>query len=224
MSYIEYVTGVTPDSKTADDVYSKAEGTRDGAMWTADWVLARSQEGRVFIANAGTGTSPITFGAGTLDLTEFDLFVSVPSGTTIGILELEVYMEAYGTDQIVEIIGKTGTSGVTGAGTSITPTNIRTDAPVTSNCTVTAAATATSGTAITGAEFFRDGHNRAKTITTFGSTGGATLQKKFRWNHKDAGYLPIVVGAGQVGIFASAQAGTGFIKLVYVEIPSTRIT
>lgn len=223
MPYIEYVSGITPAVADGDNIYLKNQGTRDGAIFTADWVLARVAEGRVFAANAGTLTAPITFGAGALDSTEYDLFVSVPSGTTIGILELEVHMETFGTDAIMEILGISGTGGTTGAGTSITVRNLRTDAPFTTNCTVTAAATATSGVAITGVEFFREGRARVKTITTFGSTGGPTQQQHFKWNHKDSGYLPIVVGAGQVGVYAASQAGTGFIKLIWVEMPSTRI-
>jgi len=52
MAYIEYITGIQPDTFTNDDAYSKWQGTRDGAPFTADWVLARCLEGRVFVANA----------------------------------------------------------------------------------------------------------------------------------------------------------------------------
>ncbi len=224
MGYIEYVTGVQPDTFSADDQYSKAQGTRDGAIWTADWVLARCAEGRVYIANAGSVTSPITFGAGDITETEMDLFISVPSGTTIGILEVALVMEAFGTSALFEAMAKTGTGGTVGAGTSVTPRNLRSDAPFTSNCTITAAATTTSGVALTGPEFFRAGYKVAVDAATAGASGG-TLQKKFVWNHKDAGYIPIVVGATGTGcaVYAASQAGTGFITVTYVEVPSTRV-
>jgi len=225
MGSIEYETGIQPNAVGADNIYSKIQGTRDGAPFSADWILARSLEGRVFIANAGSVTTALSFGAGSITETEMDLFISVPSGTTIGILEVAIKMETYGTDAIFECMAKTGTGGTIGAGSSVTPRNVRSDSPFTSLCTVTAAATTTNGVALTGAEFFRDGLSRAKTVTTFGSTY-PTINQKFVWNHKDAGYIPIVVGGTGTGcaVYASAQAGTGFITVTYVEVPSTRIT
>ena len=224
MGYIEHVTGIQPDTATADDIYQKTQGTRDGALWTADWVLARCAEGRVFVANAGTVTAPITFGAGDISEAEMDLFISVPSGTTIGILDVVISVEAWGTSGIAQAMAKTGTGATVGAGTSVTPRNLRSDAPFTSNCTITAAATTTSGIALTGPEFFRDGHIVAVTPATAGASGG-TLKTKFAWNHKDAGYIPIVVGATGTGcaVYCAYVAGTGFITVTYVEIPSTRI-
>jgi hypothetical protein len=223
MSITEYTTGVQPDTFSADDQYSKLQGTRDGAIWTADWVLAKCAEGRAFVANAGTVTSPITFGAGTIDTTEHDLFISVPSGTTIGILSVDVFLEVVGTNAILEGMAISGTGGASGAGSSITPKNLRSDAPFTSNCTITAAATASSGTAITGVEFFRFGYNKIETVTSAGDSGG-TLSRSFTWNHKEAGYMPILVGTAQLGVYCGSQAGQGFITVTYVEIPSTRIT
>ena len=224
MGYIEYVTNVQPATKDSDGEYSKAQGTRDGAIWTADWVLARCAEGRVFCANAGTVTTPVTFGAGVIDEDEFDLHIAVPAGTTIGILEVTAVLEVVGTSALMEVMAKTGTGSTVGAGTAITPRNLRSDAPFTSNCTITAAATATSGVEITGVEFFRDCLGKTVTVATAGASGG-TLPRKFTWNHKLAGYIPIVVGAtgAACGVFCGSQAGQGFITVVYVEVPSTRI-
>ena len=224
MSVIEYITNITPDTATADDVYQKVQGTRDGAVWTADWVLARCAEGRVFCANSGTVTTPVTFGAGVIDEDEFDLHIAVPSGTTIGILSVDVVFEVVGTVALLEVMAKTGTGSTVGAGTAITPRNLRSDTPYTSNCTVTAAATVSSGVEITGAEFFRNCLGKTVTMATAG-VNMASQPRKFTWNHKDAGYIPIVVGAtgAACGVFAGAQAGQGFITVVYVEVPSTRI-
>jgi len=225
MAITEYTTGVQPDAFSADDQYSKLQGTRDGAIWTADWVLAKCQEGRAFVANAGTVTSPITFGAGDITEAEMDLFISVPSGTTIGILDVAINVEAFGTNAVAQCMAKIGTGGTVGAGTSVTPRNLRSDSPFTSNCTITGAATATSGVALTGPEFFRDGHGKALDATTASEVAN-TLKHKFAWNHKDAGYIPIVVGGTGTGcaVYMASQAGTGFISVTYVEIPTTRIT
>ena len=225
MTVGEFVTQITPDAAGADDIYQKLQGSRDGALWTADWVLARCDEGRVFCANAGTVSTPITFGAGIIDEDEYDLHIAVPSGTIIGILEVTAVLEVVGTSALMEVMAKTGTGSTAGAGTTITPRNLRSDAPFTSNCTIIAAATASSGVEITGAEFFRDCLGKTVTVATAGASGG-TLPRKFTWNHKAAGYIPIVVGAtgAACGVFCGSQAGQGFITVIYVEIPSTRIT
>jgi hypothetical protein len=133
-------------------------------------------------------------------------------------------MEVIGTNALMEGMAITGTGSTCGAGTAITPKNLRSDAPFTSNCTVTAAATATSGVAITGAEFFRFNVGKIATVATAGDSSG-TLPRKFTWNHKEAGYIPIVVGAtgAACGVYAGSQAGQGFITVVYVEVPSTRV-
>ena len=222
MGFIEYTTGIQPDVFDKDDAYSKLQGTRDGAAFSADWVLARCLEGRVFAGNLGSATGPATLSAGSADTTEFDYFMSVPSGTTVIPLEIVIYMETWGTNGIAEVLGVVGASGVTGAGTSVTPVNLRRDAPFASLCTVTGAATATSATAITGVEFLRDGHQTAQTPATALATG-SKLQNKFVWSHKSAGYAPVIVGAGQLGLVCSTVSGTGFITVVWAELPSTRI-
>jgi len=169
MGYIEYSTGVQPDTFSADDVYAKVQGTRDGAIFSADWVLARCLEGRVFVADAGTVTAAITFAPGAVSETEPDIAIYVPSGTTIGILEVNVQMETFGTQGIFETFGKIGTyttAHTTSSGTAVTPRNMRSDAPFTSNCTVLCATTTVASTGLTGAEFFRDGIPSSETLTT----------------------------------------------------------
>ena len=224
MSVLEYITGVQPVSFDADNAWAKTQGTRDGAPFSADWVLARCMEGRVFAAHGGTATGPITFGAGSISETEQDLVIYVPTGTTIGILEVNVQMEAFGTNAIFETMGKIGTyTTANTGGTAVTVRNLRSDAPFTSNCTVLSACTTVASTGLTGAEFFRDGRQVAKSLTTAAGVHVAQPMK-FSWNHKAAGYIPLVVGSGACAIYAASQAGTGFITVVYVEIPSTRIS
>lgn len=225
MGYIEYTTGIQPDTFSADDAYSKVQGTRDGAPFSADWVLARCFEGRVFVANAGSVTSPLTWGDGSISETEHDIVIYVPSGTSIGILEVDVQMETYGTDAIFETMAKIGTytTLTTAVGSTITPRNMRSDTPFTSNCTIKAACTTVASTGLTGAEFWRDGREKAKNL----STAGAAVSPqpfKYSWNHKQAGVIPVVVGVGACAVYAAAQAGTGFITVTYVEFPTTRLT
>ena len=133
-------------------------------------------------------------------------------------------MEVWGSAAKFECMAISGVDGVLGNdSTSVTPVNIRTDSPHGSLCTVSGAATLTSGTAITGVEFFRDGHIMTTTPITANNDEGAGQKTSFTWSHKTSGYAPVIIGNGQLGVFASTEAGTGFITVVWVEIPSSRI-
>ena len=193
---------------------------RDGTVGIADLIALWSLEGRVFTANAGTGTSAVTFGAGTLDLTEQDLIVVVPSGTAIIPLECNVVFDTLGTAQIVEVVMQKGTGGVAGAGTSVTPKSSNENAGLSSACTVTSACA--TGTALTAVdvEIWHDGAPLGITIATVGQI---RVQHAFRYSAKDSGCLQVVGPSEQLVVFASAQAGVGFISLKYVELPSSSI-
>jgi len=168
---------------------------------------------------------PLTFGAGDIDETEQDIVIYVPSGTTIGILEVCVYMEAFGTTAVFECMGKVGTYTTISAavGSTITPRNLRSDSPFTSNCTIKAACSTTASSGLTGAEFWRDGIQHAKTLATAGAANVNRPTFKFSWNHKQSGFIPMAIGTGACAVYAASQAGSGFITVTYVEIPTSRI-
>ncbi len=224
MSDIRYVTGTSAvDRVTADDQYLAVQGTRDGAIYTADWFRARAFEGRMFVANGGTGTSPISFSTGNIDTTEPDLWVSVPLGTTIIPVEIVIKFETWGTAALLEIMASTGTGGsYSSGGTAVTPKNLRADAIVTSGCTIYSAVDASGVTYMTTnvAEFYRDGLQSALTIATVTSYG---QPETYKWNALTSAVQPIVTGAGQLAIFCPSQTGSGFINFTYVEVPSTSI-
>jgi hypothetical protein len=203
-----------------NDTYLKS--LRDGTLTVANFIAALSLEGRVFTANVGTATSPVTFGAGGLDATEFDLHVSVPAGSVIIPLELRVVMEAFGTAAINEILMIAGGGSTCGAGTAITPVSSNVNMGRSSSCTVTSAATATSGVAITTnvRELYRDGSPIAITIATVGQV---RVPNVFLWRATDSGILDVVGPSQQVAVLAAANAGTGFITLKYVELPVSAV-
>lgn len=193
---------------------------RDGTVGITDLVALWSLEGRVFTANVGTGTTASTFGGGTLDLTEHDLHVAVPSGTVIIPLEIDVIFDALGTAQLVEVCAQWGTGSVAGSGTSITPVSSNPNASRTSACTLTSAcATGTAFTSVKG-EIWHDENPLGITVATVGQI---RTDHVFRWKAKESGVYQIVGESQQLGIFASAQAGTGFICLKYVELPTSAV-
>jgi hypothetical protein len=229
MSYepTKYIAAVTPQRVTADGPTLYQQGTRDGAVFSADWLIARMMEGRVFCASAGTVTTPITWDAtATIDVTKPILWVSVPATVAVIPLEITLYMEAFGTNAQFECNAQVGTGGSrTSGGTALTPTNLRSDKPVTSSCTVYGGDSSPVfvGSTTNVSEFWRDGQQFAITKTTASATAAASDPNKFVWRLKDSGYGPIGAGASQIAVHQGSQAGTGFCKMVWVEVPVTSI-
>ena len=201
------------------DVYMRM--LRDGTVGIADLIALWSLEGRVFTVNEGTGTTASTFGAGTLDLTEQDIHVAVPSGIAIIPLEIDVHFDTLGSAQIVECCAQYGTGSVAGSGTSRTPKSSNANGGYTSSaCTVTGAcATGTAFTTVVG-EIWHDGIPLGITIATVGQQ---RVQHKFTYRAMAEGILHVIGPSQQLGIFASAQAGVGFITLKYAELPSSAL-
>lgn len=229
MSDIRLVAGATPTRITGDDQFLGLRGIRDGSAVTVDWVTALAMEGRVITARAGSATTPITFGAGTIDTTEPDFALSVPTGTMVVLLEILVHMETFGTTAIFEGMASTGTGGVFGTDTDLvvgtTITNSRTDNPYASLCSagVASNADATYMTANV-SEFWRFGANKVVDIAT-ADDDSSQPRVTFKWSYKDSG-PQVLVGNGtvQLMVFAASQAGTGFIEVKWAELPSTMVS
>jgi hypothetical protein len=152
------------------------------------------------------------------------MFLDVPSGTTIFPLEISIYMEAFGSNAQFECEALTGTGAVSAGGTAMTITNMRSDAPYSTNCTATS--DITGGTAPTANvnAFWRDGQQFAITKSAASATAAASDPNKFVWRYTDGLFCPIVVGAGQLLVTQGSQAGAGFGKIIFIEVPTTEIT
>ena len=137
MSDIRVISGIeTVNRVTGDGQFLAVRGSRDGAPIVMDWKLAMAMEGRVFHAGAGIDLTPITSAA--FDQDQPDFWLSVPSGTTILPLRVEVAVLSAeeGTDGafvIDRVTAAPSTSAGAAPDTVITCT--RTDLPRTSNVT-----------------------------------------------------------------------------------------
>lgn len=229
MSDVRVVREVSNVSRGTDDGELMAlRGTRDGAVFTADWYLAAALEGRAFGVNHGTGTEPITTSAGGLDLSEPDLLIQVPEGTTIIPVYIEYAIEETGSAGPMEIyaMASAATTQAAGgtAGTALTIYNMRSDAPYESLCT--ADKTATSGiTPYTGnyIEFFRGYAGDA--TNKHGSSIAQTINTatRYHWSAGDTMVPPILTGVSQLDIFCVGTGVTAWITAIWVEIPSNSI-
>lgn len=216
---VKFLTGVSSVSrKTADDVLVTGRATRDGALFTADWVDGLILEGRVFGANLGTLTSPATF-SGAMVATEAEFVVDIPDGT-IGIpLSIEFVLST-GTTGLSEVCAvASSTLAVGTAGTSLTPYSLRLDQPISSVATVWGALDSGGNTSPYSGnylEFFRDGYGTDPSVT-------GTPPPVYRWSAKESGFFPLIVDGGSITIFAGEAASTGFITVTWAELPESYI-
>jgi len=228
MSDLRLKTGVSSVARpTGDDLWTPLRGTRDGAMFTADWVLAHALEGRCFGCNSGTGTTAVTHNA-TYTAAKPDMLITVPSGTTIIPVFIETSMENTGTAAITTIVACA--SSVYDAATTdddlvIYNMRIQTSAPRTSSCQAVATVTAAGTTPLSGnfIEFWRGTAGFVEAAFT-GNTSPKNEQiSRASWNIKEAAVPPVIVGEGSLNIYMSCTASVGFITAIWVEIPSTAI-
>jgi len=195
---------------------------RDGTISTASFINAMSIEGRVFHIDVGTFSSPITFTAGGLVVTTPDVAGVVPSGVCIMPIELAVQIETEGTVLIAEICAISGANGtVSTAGTAVTPVNYRTDAPYSSAMKFTYTAITAVAPTVQRNEFWRDGVGPGRLTKTPSATVSVVDSPyKFQWSAVTSGILPIIMPSGSLFLYGpSTQAGTGFWKASWIELP-----
>ena len=231
MSDMRGVTGVSTVIRPAgDDDFRMLRLQHDGAAFVTEWEMGLALEGRVYVATAGTVTTPITFGAGTIDTTEPDFDMSVPASTLVIPLEIRVYMETYGTNAQFECmasVGRLGVLGSTGA-TTVTPTNLRMDAPFTSTVSIVSNVDASGATYMTGnvTEFWRAGQQFSITKTTASATAAVDDPNLFIWRRSESRVAPVLystAGITRLNVFATSQAGSGFITVIYAELPGSAL-
>ena len=196
-------------------------GTRDGAIFTADWYTKQLLRGKIFqVAGGATNqgiTDPGTFGPGALDSDEFDLLVTVPANTTIIPLGWTVVMEKFGSTGLLEILLAWGTGAVSG-GTDLTlvPVNQNTGSGNVSALTNNIVALAADGgTALTKqGEIWRDGLQLVEDIA---ANDNAAWPSKFQWKAQSPDDLHIIEGAKFIAGWVAAVGGTGFQKFTWAE-------
>mgnify|MGYP001580350991 CR=1 FL=1 len=212
-----------PDGQAALERYN-----RRGELITSEFVFQAALDGRLYCASAGALTTPVTFGAtATIDVTKPVIWGSVPSGTTIIPVALVLYYEAFGTSAQCEFEAKIGTGGArTSGGTLVTATNMRSDAPNTSQVTWYQGDNTPVfvGSTTNVSRFWRDGEQFAITKTAGSATASASDPHRFVWKLMDSYAAPVAVGASQIAVHQGSQAGTGFCDVYYVELPTVSVT
>lgn len=220
--------GTAPSRETSDGTLEKLWAARDGSLVGMDWYTALAMEGRCFIVDTATGTTPDSLNA-SYTAAKPDLYVYVPDGTTVVPLYIEVGFEDTGTAQVMDVMAlasDTEDADLSITGTAEIPVNMRLDQPHASACTVYSVVTANLTDPHSGNyyEFWRPYMGFAEDGFNGTTSWGVPIFHGARWSAKKATLPPVVPGKGCVAVWASAQGGTGFITMIWAELPSNCIT
>ncbi len=214
----------------SDGTMVDVRGTRDGAMFTAPWLTALALEGRCFGMNTALQTTPDSWGL-VYSATVQAAYISVPSGTTIIPVFIEITFEDTDTGSPGGAIDCMATlSDVydsSPGGTAVVAYNMRTDAPIKSNCTCKSI-TSSGTTPYTGnfLEFWRGTAGMME--DSFAGTTAATseLNTRTTWSVGEAMAPPVIVGEGSLNVYIGKPSNTkftGFITIIWAEVPSNSI-
>lgn len=213
---------------TADGALTALRGTRDGAVFQTDWYLAAALEGRAFGINTGTGSSPDTMTTASLDVAKPDLAITVPAGTTIFPVYIEYSIEdtdGVGVLDVVAVASSADTQVLSG-GTALTIYNMRTDAPVSSNCSAASVLASAGVTPYTGnyIEFFRGYAGDVTDQHVVSTSQTVATASRYHWSASKTMVPPVLTGVSQICVYCTGPGALkGWITVLWVEMPSNSI-
>ena len=170
-----------------------------------------AQEGRVFTANMGTVTTPITFLVTAANRP--DAWVRVPAATTIYPISISVTMEAMaGTATEVDVrVAANDIGNGTSSAADVGPVTLRTGSGKTSLCIPRQLATADTTAETTPISIFRKSYILAN--------AAGEDSKGFHITREQMGY-PVLQGAATWELFLAATTtqATGFVVMTWAEV------
>src|SRR3990167_8088060 len=218
MSDIRVVGAVTPTRKTADDGFISPRALRDGTLVTADYFEVLSQEGRVFCANNGSATTPLTFLI--VGANRPDAWLRVPSGTTcLPILCRVTYEAAAGTvTEAMLRLAQNDIGNGTSTAASLGPISTKTTSAYTAAVVCRHLATGDTTAETNQIELFR------RTFAFAHATAEGNDPLEVQITRELMGY-PVLVGPASLSLLIDATTNqpTGFVTWIWAEVPSNSI-
>ncbi len=205
--------GVSP---AAEGTFVGLRTTRDGSFYRIDPFIAAALEGRMFIAQLGSASTP-SAAMDAYDADRPEMVVDVPDGTAIIPVSIHVDIQTHGAtlNETIALASRTNVEADANL-TAITINPIRTDNPGPgSSCSAfgTITGNQTDPTTAGRVECWRSGNP-----TDFDVAGEST--PTLVWSAKRF-VPPLIVGAGSLSIYCSGTTPTGFITVVWMEYPES---
>lgn len=219
MSDIRLVGSTTPTRKTSDDNFIGARGLRDGSLVIADFRQALAMEGRAFMMQIGTEDAPVASTTAIDDQLVW-MVLDVPSGTTVMPYWGQAVVGTWTTSTLLNYMIEIDNAQAryTSGGTAFTPLNLRTDAPISSNCSayvgtdITTAAKTASGSL----EVYRESIE-----VNSGNAGDYWPKMEYA-----PATMPVVIGPASICVHFGATTAdvTAYGNLFWFEVPTSSIS
>ena len=207
------------------DVYVRA--LRDGSLVDTDWIQALILEGRGFMFNVGSFSSPLVGGGAgaAMDIDQPEFVVRIPKGTSILPVRIEIAqgkpVGAADNDEVDLLIAVDQDSAQTDGTAAVDPEtvyNMNTLHSRASNCVVRSAFTGDITDPVLDLELARYNSVYESHSLVDGEWTGHTLIY-------EPETPPIINGPAMlVGYWGGTQATEAFASVQYVEIPSELVT
>lgn len=202
------------DTSDASGNYGDVRANRIGDLYVVEYMEDLAAQGRIFSANMGTVTTPLTFLVTAANRP--DAWIRVPSGTTILPIKANVVLEsAAGTVTEIDVrIAQNDIGNGTSSAADVAPRTHRTDALLPSNCTARQLATGDTTAETNPLSIYRRTYARA-------DEAGIDF-RGIEVSRAMMGY-PVLVGAATWEIFIAGTGtqATGYVVLTWAEIPTT---
>lgn len=195
------------------------EGTRDGALFTAEFVMKLAMQGRIFCATDADADDKTAAAATSFADTTPTFIIDVPSGTTA--IPLKVHLTQAGTVAgaviFVTLAVSSGAISYASGGVAETIYGARSDKPVTQNCAFYSNPTTTTGLLTKQVASYQMGQDVSP-------AEGAVPE--VLWTPQKNGFPLFVVGPASFGVFTYAgTTGPQWLwDLSWAEVPSTWVT
>ena len=202
----------------SDGNYAPLRLNRRGELVTVPLPLQLSLDGRVFVANVGTASTPVNFAETAYDADQPQFVIDVPSGKTALPLNIKVVLETSAGTLNEIIVGSAAALVGAGTSTAVTAKNLTATQPNASGCTVRSLYTG-DGTDITALASYVEWARGAQPIV-----GTAENHPEWEWNALKAGFMPVLVGPASlaVWILGASTAPTGYLTAVWAELDSAQ--
>ena len=212
------VHGGSSNPRSGRDAFRALSVTPNGAVFAADYLHQLAREGRIFGAGDSTLVATIT-GRTSMATTSPDLLLTVPDAT----IALPLYLQLTQTGTVAggEItihIEYDNADRYTSGGTVETTLSTRTDAPVSSACTIRSSSTAIVAT---------DAYGMGLWHGEFIQDVDPAVADDFKWHNFDwSPPVPLyLVGPASflVYTFAATTGATYFWNIFWAEIPESEL-
>lgn len=195
----------------------QARGTRDGSIFTCDWLEALGQEGRVFFGSDADQNDALT-GQTSFANTTPTLLLNVPASAVAIPLYLKLVEVGTVAGALIDVINEIDNiAAYASGGTEETVLSSRTDAPIAKLCSLYSTPTATAGYGVN-----IDADRLAPDVDPASADAGGPF--KYEWNRGARPIYLVGPASWKIFTFAGTTGPSWTWTICWAELPASALT